>query len=112
MKKIETVIRQEKFENVRIALEKAGCPGVTVYEVQGYGQQKGVTQQWRGEEYKIYFLPKIKLEIIVKNQDVDKIANVIIAAAKTGEVGDGKVFISTIDNAIKIRTGEKGDDVI
>jgi nitrogen regulatory protein P-II 1 len=112
MKKIEAIVRPEKAEIVRHALEKAGCGGLMLTEIQGHGQQKGITQQWRGEQYKMELLPKMKIELVVKDSDVDRILKTIIENAKTGEIGDGKIFVSTIDTSIKIRTGEKGEDAL
>lgn len=109
MKKIEVIIRPEKLETVRRALEKAGCAGLMITEIEGHGKQKGVVQQWRGEKYKVELLPKIKIEVVIKDEDVDRITKTIMDTAKTGEIGDGKIFIYTIDDAVRIRTGEKGD---
>jgi nitrogen regulatory protein P-II 1 len=109
MKKIEAIIRPEKLEEVRCALEEIGCSSIMISEIEGHGKQKGIVQQWRGEKYKVELVPKLKLEIIVKDQDIDKITRVIVDKAKTGEIGDGKVFISEIETAIRIRTGEKGE---
>ena len=112
MKKIEAIIRPEKLEEVRNEVENAGCQGISITEILGHGQQKGVTQQWRGEKYKVSLLPKMKMEIVVNDKDVDRVVKAIIEAAKTGAIGDGKIFISSIEQAIKIRTGEKGEIVI
>ncbi len=112
MKKIEAIIRPEKVEAVRHALEKVGCGGIMVTEIQGHGKQKGITQQWRGGKYKIELLPKVKIEIVVRDSDADRIIKTIIENAKTGEIGDGKIFVSTIDTSIKIRTGEKGEEAL
>jgi len=112
MKKIEAIIRPEKFDEVRQELEKAGYPGLMVTEIEGHGKQKGITQQWRGEEYKVDLVPKLKLEIVVADREVDKILQAITATAKTGKVGDGKIFVSSVDSAVRIRTGEKGDQAI
>ena len=109
MKKIEVIIRPEKLEAVRSALENVGYTGLMITEIEGHGKQKGVVQQWRGEKYKVDFLPKIKIEIVVKDDKVESIIKTIIDNAKTGEIGDGKIFIYSIDNAIRIRTGEKGE---
>jgi nitrogen regulatory protein P-II 1 len=109
MKKIEAVIRPEKLDDVRKAIEDVGYPGITITEAQGHGKQKGVVQQWRGETYRVEFLPKVKLEIIVSDSDVEKIVQAIIKAAKTGSVGDGKIFVSDVRDVIKIRTGERGE---
>jgi len=112
MKKIEAIVRPEKVDDVRKALEKAGYPGITMSEVQGHGKQKGVTRQWRGESYTVAFLPKVKLEIVVSDKDADRIISAIASAAKTGGVGDGKIFISEVKEVVRIRTGEKGEDAL
>jgi len=112
MKKIEAIIRPEKLESVRKALEENGCEGLMISEIEGHGKQKGVVQQWRGEKYKIDLMPKIKIEVVVCDNDVEHITKVIIDSAKTGDVGDGKIFIYNIEMAIRIRTGEKGDKAI
>ena len=114
MKKIEAVIRPEKMDDIRAALEKAGYPGVTVTEVEGHGKQKGVTQQWRGESYTVNLLPKVKLEIVVHDSDAEKIVQAIAGTAKTngGTVGDGKIFVTAVQDVIRIRTGERGDAAI
>lgn len=112
MKKIEAVIRPEKLDDVRKAIEDVGYPGITITEAQGHGKQKGVVQQWRGETYRVEFLPKIKLEMVVGDADVEAIIKAIIKAAKTGSVGDGKIFVSDVKDVIKIRTGERGDAAI
>ena len=93
MKKIEAIVRPEKIDEIRGALEKAGYPGMTIVEVEGHGKQKGVTRQWRGESYKVDLLPKVKLEIVVSDKDADRILSTIVAAAKIGAVGDGKIFV-------------------
>lgn len=111
MKKIEAIIRPEKLENVKKALS-GRCSGMTVNEVEGHGRQQGVIQQWRGEKYKVEFLPKIKIEIVAKDKDVDNIVKVIIEAARTGEIGDGKIFIIPVEDVVKIRTGERGESTI
>ena len=112
MKKIEAIVRPEKVDDIRKALEKSGYPGVTITEVEGHGKQKGVTRQWRGESYKVDLLPKVKLELVVSDKDVDRLVSAIVAAAKTGAVGDGKIFISEVKEAVRIRTGEKGEDAL
>ncbi len=112
MKKIEAIIRPEKLDAVRQALEKVGYSGIMISEIEGHGKQKGIVQQWRGEQYKVEFLPKIKMEIILKDEEVKKIVKTIVENARTGEVGDGKIFIFTIDNCIRIRTGEEGEIAI
>jgi len=112
MKKIEAIIRPEKLNAVRNVLEKAGCPGMMITEIEGHGKQKGLVKQWRGKEYRVELLPKVKIEVVVKDNDVDRIINAISEVAKTGEYGDGKIFIYSIENAVKIRTGEKGEAAI
>lgn len=109
MKKIEAIIRPEKVDEVRKALEKVGFPGVNISEVEGHGKQKGVVQQWRGEQYRVELLPKVRLEVVVSDRDVKKIVQAIQETAKTGSVGDGKIFVSTVDEVIRIRTGENGE---
>ena len=109
MKKIEAIIRPEKLTNVRQALEKVGFPGLNVSEVEGHGKQKGVVQQWRGDKYRVELLPKVRLEIVVSDQDVSKIIRAIQETSKTGAVGDGKIFVSSVDEVIRIRTGESGE---
>ncbi len=109
MKKIEAIIRPEKLGDVRAALEKAGYPGLMLTEIEGHGKQKGVTQQWRGEEYRVDLLPKVKLELVVSDTDVERIVQTIVASAKTGSVGDGKIFISEVKEVIRIRTGERSE---
>ena len=112
MKKIEAILQSEKAEDVRIALEKAGRGGMTIIEARGNGQQRGVQKQFRGEKYRIPLLPKVKIEMVVNDKDVDETVRIIVDSARTGEIGDGKIFISTIDSAVKIRTGEQGETVI
>lgn len=112
MKRIEAIIRPEKLESVRNGLKKVGCDGLMISEIEGHGKQKGVVQQWRGEKYTVELLPKLKLEIIVPDNKAEQIIKAIIENAKTGEIGDGKIFVSNIENAIKIRTGEKGEEAL
>lgn len=112
MKKIEAIIRPEKLDEVRKAIEGVGYPGITITEAEGHGKQKGVTQQWRGESYRVDFLPKVKLEIVAGENDAERIIQAIIRAAKTGAVGDGKIFVSDIRDAVKIRTGERGESAL
>ncbi|MFA5338161.1 MAG: P-II family nitrogen regulator [Candidatus Omnitrophota bacterium] len=109
MKKIEAVIRVEKLEEVTDSLEALGYPGMMITHIEGHGRQKGLVEQFRGREYKVSFLPKIKIDIVAKDNDVEKIVSALLRIAKTGEIGDGKVFISPVENTIRIRTGEKGD---
>lgn len=112
MKRIEAIIRPEKLEAVRTGLKKVGCEGLMISEIEGHGKQKGVVQQWRGEKYTVELLPKLKLEIIVPDGKAEQIIKAIIENAKTGEIGDGKIFVSNIENAIKIRTGEKAEEAL
>ncbi|MGB2868295.1 MAG: P-II family nitrogen regulator [Bacteroidota bacterium] len=112
MKKIEAIIRPFKLDDVREALSEMGVKGMTLTEVKGYGRQKGHTELYRGSEYKIDFLPKIKIEIIAKDSLVERIVSTIIKAAKTGQVGDGKIFIYPVEDIIRIRTEESGEDAI
>ena len=112
MKKIEAIIRPEKLDEVRKAIEAVGYPGLTITEAEGHGKQKGVVQQWRGESYRVEFLPKVKLELVVGDGDVERIVQAIIKAAKTGAVGDGKIFVSDVKDVIKIRTGERGEPAL
>jgi nitrogen regulatory protein P-II 1 len=112
MKKIEAIIRPEKLDEVLKAIESTGYSGVMITEIKGHGKQKGIVQQWRGGEYRVSFLTKMKIEIVAKNKDVETIKTAIAAVAKTGEIGDGKMFIYDITDAYKIRTGETGEDAI
>ena len=112
MKKIEAIIKPFKLEEVKDALGEIGVEGMTVTEVKGFGRQKGHTEIYRGSEYTVDFLPKIKLEIVVPNERVEIAAAAIVKAAKTGKIGDGKVFIYSIEDAIRIRTDEKGDKAV
>ena len=113
MKKIEAIIRPEKLPVVKAALEESGYPGMTITEVRGHGVQKGVTQQWRGREFIVEFLPKVKLEVVVtSDSDVDRILTLIHDNASTGNIGDGKVFVTDIADAMRVRTGERGEAVI
>lgn len=108
MKKVEAIIRPEKLDEVTAALQQAGYPGIMITEIEGHGLQKGIKQQWRGEEFQVDFLPKMKLEIVVDDQELDSITNAIVNAAYTGAVGDGKIFIYPVESAIRIRTKQKG----
>lgn len=112
MKKIEAIIRSEKLDDVKQALGDMGINGITVTEVRGHGRQKGVTQQWRGTEYTVDLLPKVKIETVVKSEDADKVVTAIVEAAKTGNIGDGKIFVTVVEDAIRVRTGEKGEEVL
>ena len=112
MKLISAVIKPFKLEDVRQALAEAGVQGMTVTEVKGFGRQKGHTELYRGSEYTIDFLPKVKVELVVADPLVHKVVETIIAAAKTGSIGDGKVFVLPVEEAVRIRTGERGEDAI
>jgi nitrogen regulatory protein P-II 1 len=112
MKKIDAIIKPFKLEEVKDALSEIGIEGMTVSEVKGFGRQKGHTEIYRGSEYTVDFLPKIKLEIVVADNQVDPAVGAIIKAAKTGKIGDGKVFVSSVEQAIRIRTEEKGDAAV
>jgi nitrogen regulatory protein P-II 1 len=107
MKKIEAIIRPFKLDEVKIALVNAGIIGMTVSEVRGFGRQKGQTERYRGSEYTVEFLQKLKVEIVVEDAQVDMVIDKIIAAARTGEIGDGKIFVSPVEQVVRIRTGEK-----
>jgi nitrogen regulatory protein P-II 1 len=107
LKKVEAIIRPFKLDEVKIALVNAGVVGMTVSEVRGFGRQKGQTERYRGSEYTVEFLQKLKVEIVVEDDQVDMVVDKIITAARTGEIGDGKIFISSIDQVVRIRTGEK-----
>lgn len=112
MKKIEAIIKPFKLEEVKDALSELGIEGMTVTEVKGFGRQKGHTEIYRGSEYTVDFLPKIKLELVVADGQADTAVAAIIKAAKTGKIGDGKVFISNVEQAVRIRTEEKGDAAV
>lgn len=112
MKKIEAIIRPEKFDIIRVAIEDLGYTGMTVTEVKGHGKQKGIEEVWRGKRYRVDIMPKLKLELIVPDDIVNKIVNTLITEARTGCVGDGKIFISDINTAYRIRTGEEGGAAI
>jgi len=112
MKKIEAIIKPFKLEEVKDALGEVGIEGMTVSEVKGFGRQKGHTEIYRGSEYTVDFLPKIKLEIVVSDNVLDNAVSAIIKAAKTGKIGDGKVFVSDVEEAIRIRTEEKGEQAV
>ena len=112
MKKIEAVIKPFKLEDVKDALAEAGVTGMTVSDVKGYGRQQGHSELYRGAEYVVDFLPKIKLELIDADEDVDSTIAVIIEAAKTGKIGDGKIFVSPVEKIVRIRTGEQDEEAI
>ena len=112
MKKIEAIIQPFKLDEVKEALTSAGIDGITISEVHGHGRQKGHTEVYRGHEYKVDVRPKIKLEIVLPASEADRIVNVIMDAAKTGKIGDGKIFVSTVENAIRIRNGDIGESAL
>ncbi|HWN96306.1 MAG TPA: P-II family nitrogen regulator [Methylomirabilota bacterium] len=112
MKKIEAIIKPFKLNEVKDALHEIGIVGMTVGEVKGFGRQKGHTEIYRGSEYTVDFLPKVRIEIVLKDSQVDAAVTAIIAAAKTGKIGDGKIFVSSVEDAIRIRTGERADAAI
>ena len=112
MKKIEAIIRPERLDDVKEALKTIGYPGMSTVRIEGHGQQKGKTEQFRGREFKVEFLSKVKIEIVAKDEDMERIAKAIVEAARTGQIGDGKIFISEVIKAITIRTGEEGDKAI
>ena len=112
MKKIECIIRPEKLDEVKEALSEAGIMGLTVSDVLGCGRQKGRKEVYRGIEYTLNLLPKIKIETVVRDEEAEKIAKIIIETAKTGLIGDGKIFVSTVEEVYRIRTGEKGETAV
>jgi len=112
MKKIEAIIRPFKLEDVKIALVNSGIVGMTVSEVRGFGRQKGQVERYRGSEFTVEFLQKLKVEVVVEDEKVNSVLDAIAQAAKTGEIGDGKIFITSIDSVVRIRTGDKDEDAL
>jgi nitrogen regulatory protein PII len=112
MKKIEAIIKPFKLEDVKEALSEVGVEGMTVVEVKGFGRQKGHTEIYRGSEYTVDFLPKVKIEVVVEDDRCDTVVDAIVKSANTGKIGDGKVFVSEVLESVRIRTGEKGNDAI
>ncbi|AEF95642.1 P-II family nitrogen regulator [Methanotorris igneus] len=112
MKKIEAIIRPSKLEDVKSALFKAGCKGLTVSEVKGRGVQGGIVERYRGREYVVDLLPKVKIEIVVDDANVEKIIDIICENAKTGEFGDGKIFVIPVEEVVRVRTGERGENAL
>ena len=112
MKMITAIIKPFKLEEVREALAECGVTGLTVTEVKGFGRQKGHTELYRGAEYVVDFLPKVKIEVVVATEDVDRCVDAVVAAARTGKIGDGKIFVAPLEQVIRIRTGETGQDAI
>ena len=112
MKKIEAIIRPFKLEDVKIPLVNSGIVGMTVSEVRGFGRQKGQVERYRGSEFTVEFLQKLKVEVVVEDEKVNSVIEAIAEAAKTGEIGDGKIFITSIDSVVRIRTGDKDEDAL
>lgn len=112
MKMIHAIIRPHKLHEVKAALAEIGVSGMTVIDVRGYGRQKGHVERYRGAEYTVDLLAKVKLEIVVRDDQVDEVVDVIMKAARTGEIGDGKIFITPVEEAIRVRTGDRGEDAI
>ena len=112
MRKVEAIIKPFKLDEVKEALNEIGIQGVTVSEVKGFGRQKGHTELYRGAEYVVDFIPKIKMEIIVRDDLVARVVETIAEAARTGRIGDGKIFVTPVDEVVRIRTGERGDDAL
>jgi nitrogen regulatory protein P-II 1 len=112
VKKVEAVIKPFKLDEVKEALHEVGVSGITVTEAKGFGRQKGHTELYRGAEYVVDFLPKVRLEVVVDDDQVDRVVEAIANAARTGRIGDGKIFVSTIESAVRIRTGERDSDAI
>ena len=112
MKKIIAIVREDRFSMVKDALSDIGYPGMTVTEVKGHGNQKGITEQWRGRTYKTDLISKMQMEIVVADKDVEKIVQCIVKEAKTGNIGDGKIFINPILDVVRIRTGERGEKAV
>jgi nitrogen regulatory protein P-II 1 len=112
MKKIEAVIKPFKLDEVKEALQEIGIQGLSVIEAKGFGRQKGHTELYRGAEYVVDFLPKVKIELVVTDEQCEQVIDAIVGAARTGKIGDGKIFVSTVEQAVRIRTGEEGADAL
>jgi nitrogen regulatory protein P-II 1 len=112
MKKIEAIIKPFKLDEVKEALHEVGLQGITVVEAKGFGRQKGHTELYRGAEYVVDFLPKVKIEVVCDDAVVERAVEAIISSARTGRIGDGKIFVSSVEDAIRIRTGERGEDAV
>lgn len=112
MKLVTAIIKPHKLDEVKAALQAAGVAGLTVSEVRGYGRQRGHTEIYRGAEYTVEFIPKVKLEVLTTDSGVDAVIDAVVGAARTGEVGDGKVFVTSVEGVVRIRTGESGDEAI
>ncbi|MFN7730334.1 MAG: P-II family nitrogen regulator [Pirellula sp.] len=112
MKKVEAVVRHFKLEDVKNALTEKGIHGMTVSEVRGYGRQKGHTEIYRGTEYAVDFVPKVKIEVVCADSNLQTVIDTIVKTAQTGQIGDGKIFVSNLENSVRIRTGEQGEDAL
>jgi nitrogen regulatory protein P-II 1 len=112
VKQITAIIRPDRYDFVKNALLQCGYPGVSVSDIEGHGRQKGIEQVWRGERFRMELIPKLKLQLVVPDKDSEKIIQEIIKAAKTGNTGDGKIFVSTVDEVVRIRTGERGEKAL
>jgi nitrogen regulatory protein P-II 1 len=112
MKKVEAVVRPHLLDAVKTALQDVGIVGMTVSEVKGFGRQKGHTETYRGSEYKVDFLPKVKVEVVIPDEILEKVIEAVLKTAKTGKFGDGKIFVTSLDNVVRIRTGERGEDAL
>jgi nitrogen regulatory protein P-II 1 len=112
MKKVEAVVRPHLLDAVKTALQDVGIVGMTISEVKGFGRQKGHTETYRGSEYKVDFLPKVKIDVVVPDEIVEKVVEAVLKTAKTGKFGDGKIFVTSLDNVVRIRTGERGEDAV
>jgi nitrogen regulatory protein P-II 1 len=112
MKKVEAVVRPHLLDAVKAALQDVGIVGMTITEVKGFGRQKGHTETYRGSEYKVDFLPKVKIDVVVPDEIVEKVVEAVLKTAKTGKFGDGKIFVTSLDNVVRIRTGERGEDAL
>ena len=112
MKKVEAIIKPFKLDEVKDKLNEIGIQGITVTEVKGFGRQKGHTELYRGAEYVVDFLPKIKMEVVIADAQVEEVTNTIVKAAQTGRIGDGKIFITSLEDTIRIRTGERGEEAV
>ncbi|NNM67146.1 MAG: P-II family nitrogen regulator [Spirochaetales bacterium] len=112
MKRIEAIVRPEKLEDIVEKMEALGHSGITVTQVEGHGRQKGIIEQFRGKEYKLMFIPKVKIEAVVKDELIEKVIDVIVTTAYTGNVGDGKIFISDVKDAVRVRTKDRGESAV
>ena len=112
MKKVEAVVRPHLLDAVKTALQDVGIVGMTVSEVKGFGRQKGHTETYRGSEYKVDFLPKVKIEVVIADELLEKVIEAVLRTGKTGKFGDGKIFVTALENVVRIRTGERGEDAL